>query len=211
LTLNNIRELAWDKGSGLLPAVVTDADIGDVLMVGFMNQDALAQTLQSRRVTFFSRSRNCLWQKGETSGHVLHLVAAYPDCDGDTILIKAIPHGPTCHRGMRSCFGPSSHSTLAFIAELEALIHARAQEPISGSSYTQQLLASGIHRIAQKVGEEGVETVIAAVTGKNDALVEEAADLLYHLLVLLAAHDKSLLDVIRKMKERHTNALDDSR
>ncbi|RMH48554.1 MAG: bifunctional phosphoribosyl-AMP cyclohydrolase/phosphoribosyl-ATP diphosphatase HisIE, partial [Gammaproteobacteria bacterium] len=164
LTLNDIQKLAWDKGSGLLPAVVTDADIGDVLMVGFMNQDALAQTLRSHRVTFFSRSRQCLWQKGETSGHVLNLIAAYPDCDHDTILIEAVPQGPTCHQGLRSCFGPSPRSTLSFIAELEALIRTRAKQPVSQHSYTQQLFASGIERIAQKVGEESIETVIAALT-----------------------------------------------
>lgn len=195
-------KLDWDKGAGLLPAIVQHARSGRVLMQGWMNLEALAQTLQSGRVTFFSRSKQRLWTKGETSGDFLLLESAHADCDGDSILVLAHPQGPTCHRGTPSCFN-GAEITIAFLSELDEVIARRERErPVD--SYTTWLFAAGTRRIAQKVGEEGVETALAAVAGDDAELLGEAADLLYHLMVLLSARGHSLADVASALSARHT-------
>lgn len=191
--------LAWDKQDGLLPAIVQDAGNRRVLMLGYMDRAALAKTLDSGLVTFFSRSKGRLWTKGETSGHTLELLAIETDCDRDTLLVQARPHGPTCHLGRQSCF---AEAPSAFLAELDALVEARNLERPEGS-YTTRLFESGTRRIAQKVGEEGVETALAAVAQDDEALVGEAADLLYHLLVLLRARGLGLADAEAVLRARH--------
>ncbi|WP_240125068.1 bifunctional phosphoribosyl-AMP cyclohydrolase/phosphoribosyl-ATP diphosphatase HisIE [Thermomonas alba] len=193
-----IEALAWDKQGGLLPAIVQDADTLRVLMLGYMDRAALAATLASGQVTFYSRSRQRLWTKGESSGHVLALVTVDADCDADTLLVQARPHGPTCHLGRASCFPAAPGDALS---ALDALIARRAQERPQGS-YTTRLLEAGIRRIAQKVGEEGVETALAAVAQDDEALLGEAADLLYHLLVLLRARGLGLDDARRVLAAR---------
>ena len=188
----------WDKGDGLLPAIVQDARTLRVLMLGYMDRAALAATLSSRRVTFFSRSKGRLWTKGESSGHFLELASIDLDCDRDTLLVQAHPNGPTCHLQRESCFPAARGSTLA---ELSALVERRAAERPEGS-YTTKLFDGGIRRIAQKVGEEGVETALAAVAEDDDALLGEGADLLFHLLVLLRARGLGLADVEAKLRTR---------
>ncbi|MFN3702160.1 bifunctional phosphoribosyl-AMP cyclohydrolase/phosphoribosyl-ATP diphosphatase HisIE [Thermomonas sp.] len=197
-TTLDIEALAWAKQDGLLPAIVQDADTLRVLMLGYMDRAALATTLASGQVTFYSRSKRRLWTKGESSGHVLALVSVDVDCDGDTLLVQARPHGPTCHLGRTSCFPDAPGDGLA---ELDALIAQRERERPPGS-YTTRLFEDGIRRIAQKVGEEGVETALAAVVQDNDALLGEAADLLYHLLVALRARGLALDDVRRVLAAR---------
>ncbi|HET7561289.1 MAG TPA: bifunctional phosphoribosyl-AMP cyclohydrolase/phosphoribosyl-ATP diphosphatase HisIE [Rhodanobacteraceae bacterium] len=197
--------LDWAKGDGLLPAVVQHWRTGEVLMLAYMNAEALAETRRSGRATFFSRSRQRQWTKGETSGHFLEVKAIGVDCDRDTLLISAQPHGPTCHLGTSSCFGSGACPPLAFLAELDELIAARATERPDGS-YTASLFEAGIRRIAQKVGEEGVETALAAVVQDDAALLGEAADLIYHLTVLLRARGKSLADVADVLAQRHASA-----
>lgn len=194
--------LDWAKGNGMLPAIVQHAATGEVLMLGYMNVEALAATRASGFVTFWSRSKQRLWRKGETSGHVLAVQSIRADCDQDTLLIAAEPHGPTCHLGTSSCFGESARPPLGFLAELDALVASRVAERPAGS-YTTRLLDAGIRRIAQKVGEEGVETALAAVAQDDDALLGEAADLIYHLTVLLRARGLSLADVASVMERRH--------
>ena len=194
-----IEALAWDKQGGLLPAIVQDAASLRVLMLGYMDRDALRETLASGRVTFFSRSRQRLWTKGETSGDVLALVSLQADCDADTLLVQARPHGPTCHLGRASCFPEAPGDVLS---ALDALIARRAQERPEGS-YTTRLFEAGIRRIAQKVGEEGVETALAAVAEDDAALLGEAADLVFHLTVLLRARGLSLADVAGVLAQRH--------
>jgi len=183
--------LDFAKQGGLIPAIVQDADTGRVLMLGYMDDAALETTRATSRVTFFSRRRGALWTKGETSGNALALVSIHADCDRDALLVRARPLGPTCHTGSASCFGEVPGG--AFDA-LEAVIAQRATASPE-ESYTAQLLQSGVARMAQKVGEEGVETAIAAMGDREDAVVEEAADLLFHLAVLLHAKGKSLRDV----------------
>jgi len=195
-------QLAWNKGDGLLPAVVQHAMDGRVLMLGYMNRAALAQTLDGGKVTFYSRSRQRLWTKGETSGHVLNLVSIHADCDADSLLVLADPAGPTCHRGTDSCFGDAAVPGLAFLGQLDALIAARERERPAGS-YTTRLFEGGVRRIAQKVGEEGVETSLAAVAEDDAALRGEAADLLYHLIVLLRARGLGLDAVAETLATRH--------
>ena len=192
-------QLDWDKGDGLLPVVVQDAANLRVLMLGYMDRQALDATLASRRVTFFSRSRQRLWTKGESSGHVLELVSVDADCDGDTLLVLARPHGPTCHLQRPSCF-PGAPSS--FLAELDALVAQRQRERPVGS-YTSRLFDEGIRHIAQKVGEEGVETALAGVVQDDAALLGESADLVFHLLVLLRSRGLSLADVTAVLGERH--------
>ena len=190
--------LDWHKQGGLLPAIVQDADSLRVLMLGYMDRAALAVTLASGQVTFFSRSRQRLWTKGEQSGHVLALASISADCDRDTLLVLARPAGPTCHLGSASCFASAPGDVLA---ELDALVARRARERPDGS-YTSKLLEDGVRRIAQKVGEEGVETALAAVAQDDEALLGEAADLLYHLLVLLRARGLSLEDARAVLAQR---------
>ena len=184
----DLDRLDWDKGDGLLPAIVQDASSLRVLMLGYMDREALATTLDRRLVTFFSRSRDRLWTKGETSGHALELVSIQPDCDADALLVLARPRGPTCHLLRESCFADAPGNALAM---LDALLARRETERPAGS-YTTRLFENGVHRIAQKVGEEGVETALAAVGQDDAALLGEAADLAYHLLVLLRARGLGL-------------------
>ena len=188
----------WARGGGLLPAIVQDAATLRVLMLGYMDPAALCSTLRSGQVTFWSRSRKRLWTKGETSGNVLRLVAIDLDCDGDALLVTARPEGPTCHRGTASCFPRAPGDGLA---ELDALVAARERSRPPGS-YTTTLFERGVQRIAQKVGEEGVEAALAGVAGDDAALMGEAADLLYHLLVLLRARGLSLGDALAVLAAR---------
>ena len=194
----DIATLAWDRQGGLLPAVVQDADTLRVLMLGYMSRDAVDETLRSGRVTFHSRSRGRLWTKGESSGHWLDLVGLEPDCDGDALLVRARPHGPTCHLQRRSCFATAPGDTLA---GLDALVAQRAVQRPPGS-YTTRLLEAGVHRIAQKVGEEGVETALAGAAQDDAALCAEAADLLYHLVVGLRAAGTSIDAALRELQAR---------
>ena len=194
--------LAWEKGDGLLPAVVQHTMDGRVLMLGYMNRAALVQTLAGGLVTFYSRSRQRLWTKGETSGHVLKLVSMHADCDADSLLLMADPVGPTCHRGTDSCFGDAAAPALAILGRLDALIAARERER-PADSYTTRLFEGDLRRIAQKVGEEGVETALAAVVQDDDALRGEAADLVYHLIVLLRARGLGLGAVAETLAMRH--------
>jgi phosphoribosyl-ATP pyrophosphohydrolase/phosphoribosyl-AMP cyclohydrolase len=200
-----LEQLDWRKGGGLLPAVVQDARTGRVLMLGYMNPESLRRTLDTGRAVFFSRSRNALWTKGETSGHFLDVVDVSADCDRDTILVLAHPHGPTCHAGTETCFAAARSTDaagVAFLKSLEAIIGRRIAENPEGS-YTAKLYASGIGRIAQKVGEEGVETALAAVMREESDLVGECADLLFHLLVLLKARNLTLDRVVQELASRH--------
>ncbi len=194
----NPEELAWDKQAGVLPVIVQDVHSLRVLMLGYMNRAALTATLASRRVTFYSRSKQRLWMKGESSGNVLELVAIDADCDADTLLVLAHPQGPTCHLDRPSCFPAAAGDPLM---DLDALVAQRERERPQ-ASYTTKLFASGIRRIAQKVGEEGVETALAAVAQDDAALLNEVADLLYHLTVLLRARGLSLVDAKRVLAER---------
>ena len=201
VTTENSNTLAWEKMDNLLPAIVQDAISGKVLMQGYMNQDALATTLESGKVTFFSRSKLRLWQKGETSGNTLDLVSVAADCDFDSLLVLANPNGPTCHTGVESCWFEGNTPSFTFLADLERLLAARkGADP--KSSYTASLYNKGIKRIAQKVGEEGVETALAATVHDKEELKNEAADLLYHLTVLLQASDMSLDDALSVLRER---------
>lgn len=197
-TVPDLDALDWSKGDGLLPAIVQDAATLRVLMLGYMDRAACAETLRRGQVTFFSRSKQRLWTKGEQSGHVLELVSMETDCDADTILVLAHPHGPTCHLQRPSCF---PNAPAGVLAELDALIATRARERPE-DSYTTRLFEGGIRRIAQKVGEEGVETALAGVVQDDDALLGESADLLYHLIVLLRSRDLSLTDVERVLRTR---------
>ena len=196
--------LDWAKGGGLLPAIVQHWLSGEVLMLGYMNAEALRHTRASGHVTFYSRSKQRLWTKGESSGHVLALKSIRTDCDADTLLVQAEPHGPTCHNGTSSCFGESTdvRPPLGFLAELDALVARRDAERPPGS-YTTSLFEGGIRRMAQKVGEEGVETALAAVVQDDAELLGEAADLVFHLTVVLRARGLSLTDVAALLAERH--------
>lgn len=194
-------QLDWQKGNGLLPAVVQHWRDGRVLMLGYMNKAALAMTRETAKVTFYSRSRKRLWTKGETSGNHLRLKAAYADCDRDALLILADPDGPTCHLGYASCFGDTQSLPALVLERLETIVTQRDEDRPEGS-YTASLLEKGTRRIAQKVGEEGVETALAAVAEPDSAVLSEAADLLFHLLVLLRARGLSLAQVTSVLQER---------
>jgi phosphoribosyl-ATP pyrophosphohydrolase/phosphoribosyl-AMP cyclohydrolase len=200
-----INALDWDKGDGLLPAVIQDAQTGKVLMLGFMNREALRTTLSERRVTFFSRNKQRLWTKGETSKNYLNVVSVTPDCDNDTLLITANPDGPTCHTGAETCFGDAvstAAADFAFLARLQSVITQRIADRPEGS-YTARLWADGPTRIAQKVGEEAVEAALAAVTQADERLISESADLLFHLTLLLRSRNLSLTSVVRELEQRH--------
>ncbi|MET1218201.1 MAG: bifunctional phosphoribosyl-AMP cyclohydrolase/phosphoribosyl-ATP diphosphatase HisIE [Glaciecola sp.] len=202
ITSQNSQDIAWEKMDNLVPAIVQDAVSGKVLMQGYMNQAALAHTLETGHVTFFSRSKQRLWTKGESSGHTLNAVQIEADCDADSLLVLANPIGPTCHTGATACWFDNAQSDYTFIADLEKVIAGRkGADP--DSSYTASLYAKGIKRIAQKVGEEGVETALAATVADLDELKNESADLLYHLLVLLQASGLSMQDVVGVLRERH--------
>ena len=194
-----IEALDWEKQGGLLPAVVQDEHNGRVLMLGYMNRDAIQATLDTGQVTFWSRSKERLWTKGETSGNALVFVRFDRDCDRDTLLVTARPNGPTCHLGRPSCFAQAPGN---FLADLDTLIRERELDRPPGS-YTANLFESGTKGIAQKVGEEGVETALAAVAEDEEALLGEAADLIYHLIVLLRSRGLSFQDAVKVLQERH--------
>jgi phosphoribosyl-ATP pyrophosphohydrolase/phosphoribosyl-AMP cyclohydrolase len=193
----------FEKMGGLVPAIIQDAVTQKVLMLGFMNEEAYQKTMDTKHVTFWSRTRNTLWTKGETSGNFLNLVDIKVDCDNDTLLIQAHPDGPTCHTGTDTCWGEENESNpLLFLTELQDFINRRKEEMPEGS-YTTKLFKEGINKIAQKVGEEALETVIEATNGTNDHLVYEASDLLYHLLVMLTEKGLRIEDVAKELQKRH--------
>jgi phosphoribosyl-ATP pyrophosphohydrolase/phosphoribosyl-AMP cyclohydrolase len=198
MTPDQINALAWQKQNGLLPAIVQDADSLQVVMLGYMNREALEATLASGKVCFFSRSKNRLWTKGESSGHFLQLVSVQTDCDSDTLLVLAHPNGPTCHLQRSSCFADAPAD---FLTVLEKRI-AERKNADPATSYSKRLMDSGLDKVAQKVGEEAVETVIAALAQDREALLGESADLLYHLLVLLQCKDLTLAEVVAVLKKR---------
>lgn len=201
LTAEQLSRLDWEKTEGMIPAVIQHKVSGEVLMLGYMNAQALEQTLSSGKVTFWSRTKGRLWTKGESSGHFLQVESITPDCDNDSLLILANPIGPTCHTGTSSCFSPAS-SDWSFLYQLEQLLASRkSADP--DSSYTASLYARGTKRIAQKVGEEGVETALAATVNDHFELTNEASDLIYHLLVLLQDQDLDLSAVINNLRDRH--------
>ena len=201
----DIESLDWKKSAGLLPAVIQDASTEAVLMLGYMNREALQETLSRRRVVFFSRTREKLWEKGETSGNTLELVSVTADCDSDALLVRVHPQGPTCHRNTPTCFGdgaaPRSEG-LGFLGQLETVIASRIAQNTEGS-YTARLYSQGVKRMAQKVGEEGVEVALAAQAADNAELVSEAADLVFHLALLLRSRDLSLDAVGAELAARH--------
>ena len=204
----DIDALAWDKQDGLLPAIVQHATSGAVLMLAYMNRDALRATLESGRAVFYSRSRQQLWKKGETSGNSLSVTDIRRDCDSDTLLVTALPAGPVCHQGTDTCFGnepASATAHLAFLPELENIIDARIAGNPEGS-YTARLYARGIRHVAQKVGEEGLEVALAAVSESNDRLTSESADLLFHLLVLLRSRGFGLRELAAELSARHADS-----
>ena len=196
-------KIDFEKMGGLVPAIVQDAVTKNVLMLGFMNEEAYQKTLETRHVTFWSRTRQTLWTKGETSGNFLNLVDIKIDCDQDTLLVKAHPDGPTCHTGTDTCWGEDNDSNpLLFLTELQDFINHRKEEMPEGS-YTTSLFTKGVNKIAQKVGEEALETVIEATNGTSEHLVYEASDLLYHLLVLLTEKGLRIEDVAAELQKRH--------
>ena len=197
-----LPKIDWKKTDGLVPAIVQDARTQQVLMLGYMNAAALKKTLSSKKVTFFSRSKQRLWTKGESSGHFLKLVRLEVDCDNDTLLIQANAAGPTCHRGTVSCFGDGGATGIGFLAQLDQVVADRIKSG-DKSSYTVRLVREGVARVAQKVGEEGVETALAALQKNSKEFTGEAADLLYHLIVLLRAKKLSLTDAIAVLEKRH--------
>lgn len=199
--LFDIAKVDFAKGEGLVPAIVQDATTARVLMLGYMDREALRHSLSTGLVTFWSRSKQRLWTKGETSGHTLDMVSVAVDCDGDTLLLLAKPNGPTCHRGCETCFDPQEDALAAELARLDGVIAQRLHERPAGS-YTTRLVDGGIRRVAQKVGEEGVEVALAAVAQDEDALVNEAADLIFHLGVALQLRGRDFQDVLRRLRER---------
>ncbi len=195
-------ELNFEKMNGLIPAIIQDARTGKVLMLGFMNQEAYKKTVETGLVTFFSRTRQTLWTKGETSGHKLHVVSIKADCDNDSLLIKVHPDGPVCHTGTDTCWGEKNEADICFLSYLQDFIEKRHQE-MPEKSYTTSLFQAGVNRMAQKVGEEAVETVIEATNGTNDRLIYEASDLLYHLIVLLTSKGMRIEDLVHELQKRH--------
>jgi len=204
--VSDLDRLDWSKSDGLVPAIVQDADDGAVLMLGYMSREALAATQSRGRVTFWSRSKHRLWTKGETSGNHLEVQAIASDCDGDTLLILARPAGPACHLGTRTCFGPTppraAAQSLGFLDTLQRVIAGRIANP-PPDSYTAKLLAEGPRRVAQKVGEEGVELALAAIAQSDAEVIGETADLLYHVLVLLQSRHLPLAAVVEELEARH--------
>ena len=203
-------EIDFNKCNGLVPAIIQDANTRNVLMLGYMNKEAYDKTLATGKVTFWSRSRNCLWTKGETSGNFLNLVSIKVDCDNDTLLVRAIPNGPTCHKGTDTCWGENNdackcncdESSIAFLSELQDFIYKRHEEMPEGS-YTTKLFRDGVNKMAQKVGEEALETVIEATNGDDEHLIYEGADMLYHLMVLLTSKGLRIEQLAEEVHRRH--------
>lgn len=194
--------LDFDKMGGLIPAIIQDARTKNVLMLGFMNKEAYEKTLEINRVTFFSRTKNRLWTKGEESGHFLDVVSIESDCDNDTLLIKAIPNGPVCHTGSATCFNDNNDFGMEFLTHLQDFIEQRYKEMPEGS-YTTSLFQSGVNRMAQKVGEEAIETVIEATNGTDGRMMYEAADMLYHLMVLFTSKGRRIEELAEALYRRH--------
>lgn len=196
-------EIDFEKAGGLVPAIIQDAITKNVLMLGYMNKDAFDKTIKTNKVTFYSRSRQCLWTKGETSGNFLELVSIDIDCDNDTLLVKVNPQGPTCHKGTDTCWGEKNNANpILFLSYLQDFINKRHEEMPEGS-YTTSLFKDGLNRMAQKVGEEALEAVIEAVNGTNERLVYEGSDMLYHLVVLLTAKGLRIEDLANELQVRH--------
>lgn len=194
--------IKFDENTGLVPAIVQDAQTKNVLMLGYMNQEAFDKTMASNKVTFFSRSKRRLWTKGEESGHFLELVDVKNDCDNDSLLIQARPKGPTCHKGTDTCWGEKNEPSFGFLSDLEAVIKSRKESP-SDASYVASLFEKGINKIAQKVGEEAVEVVIEAKDDDEKLFLDESADLLFHYLILLQAKGYTLKHIEEVLKQRH--------
>lgn len=204
-------KIDFDKLGGLVPAIIQDAKTKNVLMLGFMNEEAYHKTIDTGKVTFWSRTRNCLWTKGETSGHFLNLVSIQNDCDNDTLLVKVNPIGPTCHLGTDTCWGEGNEANpLLFLTELQDFIEKRHEEMPEGS-YTTKLFKDGVNKMAQKVGEEALETVIEATNGSNEQLIYEASDMMYHLLVLLTSKGLRIEDIAQELQKRHDPRWDQQR
>ena len=196
-------ELDFEKMIGLIPALIQDNYTQKVLMLGFMNKEAYEKTMETGKVTFFSRTKNRLWTKGEESGNFLHVVSVKADCDNDTLLIMVHPEGPVCHKGTDTCWGDKNEQDIMFLKELQDFIDRRRQE-MPEKSYTTSLFNSGVNKMAQKVGEEAVETILEACNGTDERLIYEGADLLYHLIVLLTYKGYRIEDLARELKERHS-------
>lgn len=196
-------ELDFEKMNGLIPAIIQDNYTQKVLMLGFMNKEAYEKTMETGKVTFFSRTKNRLWTKGEESGNFLHVVSVKADCDNDTLLIMVQPEGPVCHKGTDTCWGDKNEQDIMFLKELQDFIDRRRQE-MPEKSYTTSLFNSGVNKMAQKVGEEAVETILEACNGTDERLIYEGADLLYHLIVLLTYKGCRIEDLARELKERHS-------
>ncbi len=204
-------EIDFDKLNGLVPAIIQDAETKNVLMLGFMNQEAFDITVKTKKVTFWSRSRNTLWTKGETSGNFLHLVDIKNDCDNDTLLVTVHPTGPTCHTGTDTCWGEeNTRNPLLFLTALQDFIEKRHEEMPEGS-YTTSLFRKGINKMSQKFGEEAIETMIEATNGTNEQLIYEASDMLYHLIVLLTSKGLRIEDVAQELLKRHDPEWDKKR
>ena len=206
MTPEDTDALAWNRMNGLLPAIVQDCGSGRMLMLGYMNREALAATLATGSATFWSRSRQRLWTKGETSGNVLRVASVRADCDGDALLVVADPAGPACHLGTSSCFGEAATEGPGWLAELSVIVARRAADSGGEDSYTRRLLDRGTERIAQKVGEEGVEVALAAVGASPDRCAEEVADLIYHVAVLMEAKGFGWNEVVAVLRARHAKA-----
>ena len=204
-------EIDFEKLGGLVPAIIQDATTKNVLMLGFMNEQAYHKTIETGKVTFWSRTRNCLWTKGETSGNFLNLVSIQNDCDNDTLLVKVNPIGPTCHKGTDTCWGETNEANpLLFLTELQNFIEKRHQEMPEGS-YSTKLFKDGVNKMAQKVGEEALETVIEATNGTNEKLIYEASDMMYHLIVLLTSKGLRIEDIAQELHKRHDPSWDQAR
>lgn len=195
-------DLNFEKMNGLIPAIIQDCQTRKVLMLGFMNKEAYEKTIETGKVTFFSRSRQSLWTKGETSGNFLNVVSVKADCDNDTLLIQAKPEGPVCHTGTDTCWEEKNEADIFFLSYLQDFIEKRHKE-MPKDSYTTSLFQAGINRMAQKVGEEAVETVIEATNGTDDRLIYEASDMIYHLIVLLTSKGMRIEDLARELQKRH--------
>lgn len=198
----DIAKIDFEKSGGLVPAIITDKHSGSVLMLGYMNREALAKTIETGLVTFYSRTKQRLWKKGETSGNCLRLASIKTDCDNDALLIQAEPMGPTCHTGSYSCFGEKENHSLEFLNELFALVKRRKAE-LPENSYTTKLFNSGANRIIQKVGEEAVETVIAAKNRDKNEIINEVSDLMFHMFVMLAEQEIEFTDIVDNLESRH--------